>query len=77
MTRAFRCDLSLENLRALKKAGHRYDYALFSGLGHNNIPHTLSSRHRRDASPPGEPPDSLASKVDAGVDLLMRRSLLR
>ena len=35
-------DLSLENLRRLKKDGHRYDYALFSGLGHNNMEHTLS-----------------------------------
>lgn len=35
-------DLSLEKLRALKKTGHRYDYALFSGLGHNNMEHTLS-----------------------------------
>jgi pimeloyl-ACP methyl ester carboxylesterase len=34
-------DLSLEKLRALRKAGHRYDYALFSGLGHNNMRHTL------------------------------------
>ncbi|HUQ12600.1 MAG TPA: alpha/beta hydrolase [Steroidobacteraceae bacterium] len=34
-------DLSLEKLRALRKAGHRYDYVLFSGLGHNNIEHTL------------------------------------
>jgi uncharacterized protein len=35
-------DLSLEKLRGLKKNGHRYDYALFSGLGHNNMEHTLS-----------------------------------
>lgn len=34
-------DLSLEKLRALHKAGHRYDFALFSGLGHNNMEHTL------------------------------------
>lgn len=35
-------DLSLENLRRLRKAGHRFDYALFSGLGHNNMEHTMS-----------------------------------
>jgi uncharacterized protein len=34
-------DLSLEKLRALRKAGHRYDYALFSGLGHNNLDATM------------------------------------
>jgi uncharacterized protein len=35
-------DLSIERLRGLRKAGHRYDYALFSGLGHNNMDRTFS-----------------------------------
>ena len=30
-------DLSIERLQALRKDGHRYDYVLFSGLGHNNM----------------------------------------
>jgi len=33
--------LSIERLQALRKAGHRYDYVLFSGLGHNNIDGTF------------------------------------
>jgi dienelactone hydrolase len=35
-------DLSVERLRELRRAGHRYDYALFSGLGHNNMDHTFT-----------------------------------
>lgn len=34
-------DLSIERLQALRKDGHRYDYVLFSGLGHNNIDGTF------------------------------------
>ncbi len=30
-------DLSIERLQRLRKSGHRYDYVLFSGLGHNNM----------------------------------------
>ena len=33
--------LSIERLQQLRKAGHRYDYVLFSGLGHNNMGHTF------------------------------------
>ncbi|HKE57341.1 MAG TPA: alpha/beta hydrolase [Pyrinomonadaceae bacterium] len=33
--------LSIERLRALRMSGHRYDYVLFSGLGHNNIDGTF------------------------------------
>lgn len=35
-------DLSLERLKSLRATGHRYDYALFSGLGHNNMDGTFS-----------------------------------
>jgi pimeloyl-ACP methyl ester carboxylesterase len=35
-------DLSLEKLQELRSGGHRYDYALFSGLGHNNMDQTFS-----------------------------------
>jgi uncharacterized protein len=35
-------DLSIERLRALRQRGHRYDYALFSGLGHNNLGGTFA-----------------------------------
>lgn len=34
-------DLSLERLKSLSNAGHRYDYVLFSGLGHNNMEGTF------------------------------------
>lgn len=30
-------DLSIQRLQALRQQGHRFDYALFSGLGHNNM----------------------------------------
>jgi dienelactone hydrolase len=36
-------DLSLARLQALRKRGHRYDYALFSGLGHNNMDRTFAA----------------------------------
>ena len=36
-------DLSVERLQALRKAGHRYDYVLFSGLGHNNMDSTFAT----------------------------------
>jgi pimeloyl-ACP methyl ester carboxylesterase len=35
--------LSIEKLRALESAGHAYDYALFSGLGHDNIDRTFAT----------------------------------
>jgi uncharacterized protein len=35
-------DLSVARLQALRRAGHRYDYVLFSGMGHNNMGHTLA-----------------------------------
>jgi dienelactone hydrolase len=35
-------DLSIARLQALRQSGHRYDYALFSGLGHNNMDHTFT-----------------------------------
>lgn len=34
-------DLSIARLQALRRGGHRYDYVLFSGMGHNNMDHTL------------------------------------
>jgi pimeloyl-ACP methyl ester carboxylesterase len=30
-------DLSIDRLNAVRRKGHRYDYVLFSGLGHDNI----------------------------------------
>jgi pimeloyl-ACP methyl ester carboxylesterase len=36
-------DLSIEKLRALRRAGKRYEYVLFSGLGHNNIDGTFAT----------------------------------
>lgn len=35
-------DLSIDRLQGLRKAGHRYDYVLFSDLGHNNMDPTFS-----------------------------------
>jgi dienelactone hydrolase len=35
--------LSIERLQQLRKAGHRYDYVLFSGLGHDNIEGTFAT----------------------------------
>jgi pimeloyl-ACP methyl ester carboxylesterase len=40
--RSIPVDLSLERLKALRTGGHQYDYALFSGLGHNNMDRTFS-----------------------------------
>lgn len=36
-------DLSVTRLSALIDAGHRYEYVLFSGLGHNNMEETFST----------------------------------
>jgi dienelactone hydrolase len=36
-------DLSMQRLKRLKRAGHKYDYVLFSGLGHNNMHETFST----------------------------------
>lgn len=36
-------DLSIARLNALRKAGGRYDYVLFSGVGHNNIDRTFAT----------------------------------
>lgn len=41
--RSIPVDVSLEHLKRLRKAGHRYDYALFSGLGHNNMEQTFTT----------------------------------
>ena len=52
-------DLSIARLQALRKSGHRYDYVLFSGLGHNNMDGTFASPRigsndcRSDREPPG------------------------
>ena len=35
-------DLSIERLQKLRKSGKRYDYVLFSGLGHNNMDRTFT-----------------------------------
>jgi pimeloyl-ACP methyl ester carboxylesterase len=36
-------DLSIERLRSLQGAGHRYRYILFSGLGHNNMDESFAA----------------------------------
>lgn len=36
-------DLSIQNLHKLTDAGHPYEYVLFSGLGHNNMPETFAT----------------------------------
>ena len=36
-------DLSIRRLKKLRNSGHRYDYVLFSGLGHNNMPETFTT----------------------------------
>lgn len=36
-------DLSIQRLRKLTEAGHKYDYALFSYFGHNNMSETFST----------------------------------
>jgi uncharacterized protein len=40
--RSIPVDLSLQQLQSLRARGHRYDYVLFSGLGHNNMEHTFA-----------------------------------
>jgi dienelactone hydrolase len=35
-------DLSMSNLRALRRKGHAYDYVLFSGLNHDNMERTFT-----------------------------------
>jgi uncharacterized protein len=36
-------DLSIKNMKELRGFGNQYEYVLFSSLGHNNIPETLST----------------------------------
>lgn len=36
-------DLSIQNLQKLRDAGHDYEYALFSYLGHNNMTETFTT----------------------------------
>src|SRR5262249_22858082 len=36
-------DLSIERLQTLRNGGHAFDYALFSGLGHDNIDATFDT----------------------------------
>jgi pimeloyl-ACP methyl ester carboxylesterase len=36
-------DLSINRLSALIESGHRYEYVLFSGLGHNNMDETFTT----------------------------------
>ena len=36
-------DLSIANLQKLRGSGHRFDYVLFSGLGHNNMDGTFAA----------------------------------
>ena len=36
-------DLSIRKLKELKAQGGEYDYVLFSGLGHNNMPETIAT----------------------------------
>jgi alpha-beta hydrolase superfamily lysophospholipase len=36
-------DLSIGRLKALRSSGHRYEYVLFSGLGHDNVDGTFST----------------------------------
>jgi uncharacterized protein len=36
-------DLSIARLKTLRANGHRYDYVLFSGLGHNNMDRTFAT----------------------------------
>jgi len=36
-------DLSISRLQTLRRIGHRYDYVLFSGLGHNNMDRTFAT----------------------------------
>jgi hypothetical protein len=34
-------DLSIERLKGLMKGGRKFEYVLFSGLGHNNMEETF------------------------------------
>ena len=36
-------DLSIASLKGLTRSGHRYEYVLFPGLGHNNMDGTFSA----------------------------------
>jgi dienelactone hydrolase len=36
-------DLSMQRISKLKKVGHKYDYVLFSGVGHNNMNETFAT----------------------------------
>lgn len=36
-------DLSIRRLQKLRNSGHGYNYVLFSGLGHNNMPETFAT----------------------------------
>lgn len=36
-------DLSIERLQALRQLGKRFDYVLFSGLGHNNMDRSFAT----------------------------------
>jgi dienelactone hydrolase len=36
-------DLSIARLQRLRQTGHRYDYVLFSGLGHNNMDRSFAT----------------------------------
>jgi pimeloyl-ACP methyl ester carboxylesterase len=36
-------DLSIARLQRLRRVGHRYDYVLFSGLGHNNMSRSFAT----------------------------------
>jgi len=36
-------DLSIKNLQSLRSVGHNYNFALFSGLGHNNMEETFAT----------------------------------
>jgi homoserine acetyltransferase len=49
--------LSIERIQLLRKAGHRFDYALFSGLGHDNIDGTFATavEWMKRLSPSGKP----------------------
>jgi pimeloyl-ACP methyl ester carboxylesterase len=36
-------DVSLANLKGLQRTGHRYEYVMFAGLGHNNMDGTFAA----------------------------------
>jgi hypothetical protein len=36
-------DLSISRLGKLRRTGHRYDYVLFSALGHNNMDRSFAT----------------------------------